>query len=133
MIRPVLSDAEDPRDVLVIESGGRSPLLVEPRDDLGVIGLIRRQQLERDLTVKPGLMPVGPLKRFDELMICGKPLRRVQSRVQIWPPVAGSSVTLTIIGTWSSAEVGSGAPIRRASWARHRPARLMRVVRISPV
>jgi len=77
-------------------------------------------------------IPVGPPKRFDELMICGKPSRRVQSRVQIWPPVAMSSVTVTTIGTWASVEVGNGAPIKRAIWARHRPAKFIRVSRISP-
>ena len=78
-------------------------------------------------------MPVGPAKRFDELMICGNPSRRVHSRVHIWPPLAMSSVTMTIIGTWVSVEVGSGAPINRARCARNRPVRLMRVSAISPV
>ena len=32
-------------------------------------------------------------------MTCGKPLRRAQMRVQTWPPLAASSVTVTIIGT----------------------------------
>ena len=53
--RSVLADAVDPRDVLVVELGGGSPLLVEPADDLRVGGLIRRQQLERDLAVELGV------------------------------------------------------------------------------
>ena len=52
---PVLPDAVDPRDILVIELRGRSPLLVEPRDDFGIGGLIGRQELERDLTVELGV------------------------------------------------------------------------------
>ena len=39
--RPVLPDAEDPRDIFVVEPRGRSPLLVEPRDDFGVSSLDR--------------------------------------------------------------------------------------------
>ena len=36
---------------------------------------------------------------------------RAQMRVQIWPPLAASSVTVTTIGTPVSAPVGSGPPI----------------------
>ena len=36
-------------------------------------------------------------------MTCGNPLLRAQMRVQIWPPLAASSVTVTIIGTFVSA------------------------------
>ncbi len=53
--RPVLPDAEHPRDVLVVEPRRRPPLLVKPRDDLGVAGLIGRQELERDLAVELGV------------------------------------------------------------------------------
>ena len=48
----VLANAVNPGDVLMIEPGGRSSLLVEPLDDLGIGRLIGRQQLERDMTIK---------------------------------------------------------------------------------
>ncbi len=55
MVRAVLTDAVDSRDVLVIELRGGAPLLVEARDDFGIAGLIRGQKLERDLTVELGV------------------------------------------------------------------------------
>ena len=55
MVRAVLTDAVDPRDVLVIELRGGAPLLVEARDDFGVAGLIGGQELERDLAVELGI------------------------------------------------------------------------------
>ena len=36
-------------------------------------------------------------------MTCGNPCERAQMRVQIWPPLAASSVTVTTIGTPVSA------------------------------
>ncbi len=57
-------------------------------------------------------------------MTCGKPSRRFQMRVQTSPPLAASSVTVTIIGTPASLPVGSGPPIRRAACASHQPGRL---------
>ena len=52
---PILPDTENSRDVFVIEPGGRSPLLVEPRDNLGITSLIGRQELQRDLAVELGV------------------------------------------------------------------------------
>jgi len=57
---------------------------------------------------------------------------RAQMRVQIWPPLAASSVTVTTIGTPVSVPVGSGPPIRRASCASHQPARLKQASSTSP-
>ena len=57
---------------------------------------------------------------------------RAQMRVQIWPPLAASSVTVTTIGTPVSAPVGSGPPITRASCASHQPARLKLASSIVP-
>ena len=55
MERAVLADAEDAGDVLVVELGGRSAFLVESLDDLGVDGLVGREQLEGDLPVELGV------------------------------------------------------------------------------
>ena len=55
MEHAVLADAEDPGDVLVVELGGRSALLVESLDDLGVDGLVGGEQLEGDLAVELGI------------------------------------------------------------------------------
>ena len=51
----ILSDAVDTRDILVIESRGRSPFLVEPTNDLLIGSLVGRQQFERDLAFEPGV------------------------------------------------------------------------------
>ena len=53
-------------------------------------------------------------------------------RVQIWPPLAASSVTATIIGTPRSARVGNGPPISRASCANQKPAGLISASSTSP-
>jgi hypothetical protein len=53
-------------------------------------------------------------------------------RVQIWPPLAASSVTVTTIGTPVSVPVGSGPPIRRANCDSHQPARLKQASSTSP-
>ena len=42
--------------------------------------------------------PVGPAKRLQEWITCGKPEARAQMRVQVWPPQDACSVTATIIG-----------------------------------
>ncbi|MGY3452221.1 hypothetical protein ACVILH_004563 [Bradyrhizobium sp. USDA 4353] len=53
-------------------------------------------------------------------------------RVQIWPPLAASSVTATIIGTPVFAVIGSGPPISRAACANQNPARLISACSTSP-
>ena len=62
-----------------------------------------------------------------------KALLRAQSRVQIWPPVAASSVTVTMIGTSVSRPVGSGPPIRRVGCASHQPGRLKRFLDLADI
>ncbi|MEY9177252.1 hypothetical protein ABIF15_008484 [Bradyrhizobium elkanii] len=53
-------------------------------------------------------------------------------RVQTWPPLAASSVTVTIIGTRVSVPVGNGPPISRAACASHQPMRLHEASSTSP-
>ncbi len=88
VVGPVLAQTVHPRDVLVVELGGRSALLIEPLDDLGVVGLVGRQELERDFAVELGVVraedgahPAGPdrfLKheRVDDLAGLGQRDRR---------------------------------------------------------
>ena len=56
VVRPVLADAVDPRDVLVVELGRGPALLVEPLDDLGVARLVRRQELQGDVPIELGVV-----------------------------------------------------------------------------
>ena len=76
--------------------------------------------------------PVGPAKRLAEWITCGKPRLRAQMRVQVWPPVALSSVTVTIIGTPVSRPVGSGPPISLAACANHQPMSLKEISSTTP-
>src|SRR5262249_4504222 len=47
-----LTDAEDPCNVLVIQTRSRASLLIEPSDDLGIRGLISWQKFERDVPIE---------------------------------------------------------------------------------
>ena len=51
----IVADAEDARDVLVIELGGGAAFLVESLDDFRVRGLVGGEQLEGDLAVELGV------------------------------------------------------------------------------
>ena len=55
----ILSDAVDTRDILMIESRGGSPFLVEPTNDFLIRSLIGRQQLESDVAFELGVEQLG--------------------------------------------------------------------------
>src|SRR5262249_36916849 len=52
VMRSILADAVNPRNVFVVELGSRSSFLIEPLDDLRITGLVRRQQLESDMAIE---------------------------------------------------------------------------------
>ena len=56
MIARVVADRVDPGDVLVVEPRRGAPFLVEPLDDLGVDGLLGRQELQRDHPFEAGVL-----------------------------------------------------------------------------
>ena len=64
------------------------------RDDLREHRVEPAADLVTDLDprVHPNTLARGPAKRFEEWITWGNPSLRAQMRVQIWPPLAPSSV-----------------------------------------
>ena len=53
MIAAVVADRVNARDILVVEACGGAPFLIEPLHDLGVVRLFGREDLQRNLPIKP--------------------------------------------------------------------------------